>query len=234
MHRFTWDVHYQPLTTGGGRGAGTNLPIAAVGYNTVPAPTTPWVNPGQYTVRLTVNGRTYSQPITVKQDPRVKTPALAMQQVYTLSKAMYYGAADADAAARQAQSLRDQIARIQPQASGAVAQALADFDKKLETLAGTPPASASQGRGGGRGRGAGGTAPTADTLAGVSSALSGVMNSLQGADVPSTTVQLNAIAAARALAAKAVAQWTTLETVDLAALNAKLRAAGSETIKKNW
>ena len=86
MHRFTWDVHYQPLPSGGGRGAGMSLPIAAVGYNTVPAPTTPWVNPGQYTVKLTVNGRTYSQPITVKQDPRVKTPALViyapLQQVY--------------------------------------------------------------------------------------------------------------------------------------------------------
>jgi photosystem II stability/assembly factor-like uncharacterized protein len=204
MHRFTWDVHYQPLTplsTGSGQG-GTNLPIAAVGYNTVPAPTTPWVNPGQYTVKLTVNGRTYSQPITVKQDPRVKTPALAMQQVYTLSKAMYYGAADVDAAARHAQHLRDQIARIQPQATGAAAQALAAFDKKLESLAGA------------------------------SGSLRGVMNSLQGADVPPTTAQLTAIAAARATAAKAMAQWTALETTDLAAVNAKLKAAGVETLAK--
>jgi photosystem II stability/assembly factor-like uncharacterized protein len=89
MHRFTWDVHYQPIPgVGGGRGGG-GLPIAAVPHDTVPAPTTPWVAPGTYTVKLTVNGHTYSQPIVVKQDPRVKTPALAMQQVYTLSKAMY-------------------------------------------------------------------------------------------------------------------------------------------------
>jgi photosystem II stability/assembly factor-like uncharacterized protein len=89
MHRFTWDVHYQPLPGGGGRGGG-QLPIAAVPYDTVPSPTTPWVAPGQYTVKLTVNGTTYSQPITVKQDPRVRTPAVAMQQVYTLSRAMYF------------------------------------------------------------------------------------------------------------------------------------------------
>jgi hypothetical protein len=47
----------------------------------------------------------YSQPIVVKQDPRVKTPALAMQQVYTLSKATYYetlAAAEALDAARKA------------------------------------------------------------------------------------------------------------------------------------
>ena len=85
MHRFTWDVHYQPLPGGGGGRGG--LPIAAVPFNTVPAPTTPWVPPGTYTVKLTVNGKTLSQPLTVKQDPRVKTPALVMQQVYTLSTA---------------------------------------------------------------------------------------------------------------------------------------------------
>jgi photosystem II stability/assembly factor-like uncharacterized protein len=89
MHRFTWDLHYQPIPgLSVGRG-GEGLPIAAVPYNTVPAPTTPWVAPGTYTVKLTVDGKTYSQPIVVKQDPRVKTPALAMQQVYTLSRAMY-------------------------------------------------------------------------------------------------------------------------------------------------
>ena len=106
MHRFTWDVHYQPLAGGvGGRGGGGQLPIAAVPYDTVPAPTTPWVAPGQYTVKLTANGATYAQPIAVKQDPRVKTPAVAMQQVYTLSSAMYYemkAATEAAAAAQQA------------------------------------------------------------------------------------------------------------------------------------
>src|SRR5262245_29347703 len=49
MHRFTWDLHYQPLD-GGGRLGGPTLPIAAIGHNTVSAPTTPWVNPGQFTV----------------------------------------------------------------------------------------------------------------------------------------------------------------------------------------
>ena len=108
MHRFMWDVHYQPLPGGGGGRGG--LPIAAVPFDTVPAPSTPWVAPGEYTVKLTVNGKTYSQPVTVKQDPRVKTPALVMQQVYTLSTAAYREAANAFAAAAQAQRLRDLLA----------------------------------------------------------------------------------------------------------------------------
>jgi photosystem II stability/assembly factor-like uncharacterized protein len=239
MHRFTWDMHYQPLdpSTGSARAVqigGPNLPIAAIGYNTVPAPTTPWVNPGQFTVKLTVNGKTYSQPITVKQDPRVKTPAAAMQQVYTLSKATYYAALDAQNAAKQAQAVRDQIAKLRPQVNGAAADALTAFDRKIAPLA--PPIEANAGgRGGGdastgsgqagSGRGSAPAAPP-DSLAGVSAGLAGVMNLLQGADVRPTTVQLQAIAAARAAASTAMTRWNAVNTVDIPALNATLKAAG--------
>ncbi|HEV8345257.1 MAG TPA: hypothetical protein VGQ16_01720 [Vicinamibacterales bacterium] len=249
MHRFTWDLHYQPLD-GGGRLGGPTLPIAAIGYNTVPAPSTPWVNPGQFTVKLTVNGKTHSQPMTVKLDPRVKTSALAMQRIYTLSKATYYGAIDAQNAAKQAQNVRDQIAKLRPQASGAVADALVALDKKVEALAPTPQTNesgrpstlrepqgrAEQGRGAtgsgqaGGGRGGGAPAAPPDSLSGASAALAGVMNILQGADVQPTTVQVNAIADARASASKAMARWDAIKSVDLPALNAKLRAAGLPTI----
>jgi hypothetical protein len=104
MHRFTWDVHYQPIP-GLDVGNEEGLPIAAVPYNTVPAPVTPWVAPGTYTVRLTAHGRTLRQPIVVKQDPRVKTAPLAMQQVYTLSRAMYDEAAAIQAAADEAKRM---------------------------------------------------------------------------------------------------------------------------------
>jgi hypothetical protein len=105
MHRFTWDVHYQPVD-GTNRVGGPNLPIAAIGHDTVPNPTTPWANPGRYTVRLTVSGKSYTQPITVKQDPRVTTPAAMLQQVYTLSRAAYDGAVAARVAGDQSRAGR--------------------------------------------------------------------------------------------------------------------------------
>lgn len=224
MHRYTWDMHYQPLDETApeskGRLGGPTLPIAAIGHNTVPTPSTPWVNPGTFTVKLMVNGQTYSQPIVVKQDPRVKTPALALQQIYTLSKAAYYSAVEMQSAARDARRIRERIAALRSQATGAIADTLGAIDRKLETLAPEPaPAT------GGRGRG---TAPAAppESLTGAGAALASVMNLLQGADVQSTTIQLNAIASARAAAAKAMAQWTTVKSVDLAALNTQLKGAG--------
>jgi hypothetical protein len=230
MHRFTWDVHYQPID-GVNRVGGPTLPIAAVGDDTVPEPATPWANPGTYTVRLTVNGKAYSQSIVVKQDPRVKTSALAMQQVYSLSKATYDGAVAAQEAVRQAGEIRDQIAKVRSQASGPSGEALAAFDRKVEALLGAPAGGGrgrGQGSGGGRG-GAPGGAPT-ETLTSAVAALSGVMTSLQGADVPPTTMQLNAIASARALGTRVMTRWATLRTTELAALNGTLKSAGMAAI----
>ena len=216
MHRFTWDVHYQPLpSTDSGQATapmigGPNLPIAAIGHNTIESPSTPWVNPGSFTMKLTVNGKTYTQPIVVKADPRVKTPALAMQQVYSLSKAMYYGALDTQAKARQVRGIRDQIAARKAQATGATAEALSALDKTLEAIVGTVAG--------------------ADSLTGASSGLAGVMNVLQGADVRPTTVQLTAIARARTNATRAMGKWAGVKAVDLPAVNAKLAAAGLSAI----
>jgi hypothetical protein len=61
MHRFVWDFRPMPAAGGrGGRGGGGGrggLPPSA---------------PGNYTVRLTVSGKTYTQPLTIKKDPRSK------------------------------------------------------------------------------------------------------------------------------------------------------------------
>ena len=53
------------------------------------------------------------------------------------------------------------------------------------------------------------------------------MNSLQGADVRPTTVQLTAITRARTSATKAIGKWAGVKAVELSAVNAKLRAAGA-------
>jgi photosystem II stability/assembly factor-like uncharacterized protein len=65
MHRFVWDFRPEPPQGGrGGRGAG-----GGGGGGRGGAPTLP---PGGYSVRLTVNGKSYTQPLAVKPDPRVR------------------------------------------------------------------------------------------------------------------------------------------------------------------
>ena len=192
------------------------------------------MNPATYTVKLTVNGKSYTQPIIVRQDPRVKTPTPAMQEVYAATQAMYFGAVDATTAVAQLASLREQIGRITPQAAGAAAAALAQFDRKSAALLGQPPAGiggappeASGGGRGGGGRGGGAPPmPSPGSLPAVVAALSGSMNVLQGADVAPTANQRAAIAAARDTAAGVMTRWNALKTTELATLNALLKAAG--------
>ena len=111
MHRFVWDLHYpRPKVFN------FSYPIAAVPGNTELQPLGPWVLPGRYTLRLTANGRTYTQPIAVRMDPRVKTPAPGIVAMQRLSMRVTEGLAlgyDAIVEARAASArLRDLPQRL--------------------------------------------------------------------------------------------------------------------------
>jgi photosystem II stability/assembly factor-like uncharacterized protein len=222
MHRFHWDLRYQPLAEGGGGRGG--LAIQAVPFNSTPAPTTPLVAPGTYTVKLTVDDRSYTQPLTVKQDPRVATPAVHLNQLYSLVRSSYADAVDARAALDSAQRLRREVEGRRSSAPDAVRSALDAFDKRLETLIGAPAP------GGGRGRG-GSPAQSPDTLAAVVAALSGLARELGAADVQPTAEQVKAVADARAAARRMIGRWQSLSTTELEAVNAALTKAGLEPIK---
>ncbi|HYT66175.1 MAG TPA: hypothetical protein VEL51_07155 [Vicinamibacterales bacterium] len=84
LHRFVWDLHYPPPA-----GSTPSYPISATPGDTAPEPKGPWVVPGAYTVRLTANGKSYTQPLVVKMDPRVKSGTVALQQQYALARRVY-------------------------------------------------------------------------------------------------------------------------------------------------
>jgi hypothetical protein len=62
MHRFIWDLHGSPSGRGG---RGGEPPISAV-YMDTPVNEGPWLPAGSYTVKLTVGGQSYTQPLTVR------------------------------------------------------------------------------------------------------------------------------------------------------------------------
>ncbi|MBY0433624.1 MAG: glycoside hydrolase, partial [Cyclobacteriaceae bacterium] len=80
-HRYIWDISY-PAPQGSKR----ELSIAANYMNTATGPKGVFVPPGNYIVRLTVDGVISEQPISVKLDPRVTTPtsAIELQSRYSI------------------------------------------------------------------------------------------------------------------------------------------------------
>jgi hypothetical protein len=67
MHRFVWDLRLPrpPVIA-------REYPISAIPHDTPQEPLGPLVLPGDYTVRLTVDGVALARPLTVKMDPRVR------------------------------------------------------------------------------------------------------------------------------------------------------------------
>ena len=216
MHRFTWDLHFDPI---GPRGPAEDNG-AAVPHRTYEAVNSPWAPPGTYTVRLTVDGKQYTQPLTLKLDPRVRTPAAGLVRLASLSREMYDGAVATDAAYRRARAL---VAALDS-AGGDVNAA---FRAELDSLA---PAAPRGGRGfGGFRRGSGPPAPP--NLQSVSGELLGAAMAMQGADVTPSAGEVAACAKARADRMVVLRRWTALAGPGLRALNAKRQAAGLAEVR---
>jgi photosystem II stability/assembly factor-like uncharacterized protein len=67
-HRFVWDLHVPRP-----RAASDDYSIAAImGEDTPVDPDGPLVPPGTYSVRLSAGGKRWTEPLTLKPDPRVK------------------------------------------------------------------------------------------------------------------------------------------------------------------
>jgi hypothetical protein len=208
MHRVSWDMHYDPIGGGGGRGGGAN---GAVPHRTYPGTNAPWVAPGTYTVRLTVDGKSLTQPITVEMDPRVKiTPEV--QQIFTLTTRMEDNARTAASAYKDARALANELkAKEQSAANDALI-------KEVEEIA---PAEAPAGTGGGGrgGRGGGGAAaggfggqePAPVSLANIGAQLVESVQSMQGSEMPPTAAELRTCSEQEAAYTTLMAKWAALK-----------------------
>jgi hypothetical protein len=216
MHRFTWDLHFDPV---GPRGPGEDNG-AAVPHHTYPAVNSPWAPPGTYTVRLTVDGKKYTQPLTLRLDPRVKTPASGLAKLASLSREMYDGAVEVQSAYDRARALAAAL-----EAAGG--DDAAAFKTRVDSLA-PPPAGRGGGRGGFRRFGA---AEGPATLQSASGDLIGAAMAMQGADLAPSAGEVAACTRARAERAQVMRRWAALSGPALRALNAKRKAAGQAEVR---
>ncbi|HLZ86059.1 MAG TPA: hypothetical protein VKQ52_02410, partial [Puia sp.] len=195
-HRFCWDLHYQPLNVP------ASYPISAVYGNTAPVATSPWVMPGAYTLKLSVNGKAYTQQLMVRMDPRVKTPASALQQQYTLAMEAYKGRQRAMTALERVRRLRTHIATALSSASGDRTTALQQLDAKAAALEGNAR----------RGRGMPAAADNgAKSFSQLQNDYAAVFGILEEADLPPTVQAEAALQATAQAAHSAETAFTALQ-----------------------
>ncbi|MDQ6930388.1 MAG: hypothetical protein M3126_06960 [Candidatus Eremiobacteraeota bacterium] len=168
MHRFLWDFHYAGADAEG---------------------TGPLAPPGNYTIRLAANGRTYSQPLLLRKDPRVRASNADLQAQYALAA---------------------QVVPLQVQAKKAFAAATALLKatkdpakrKAIEAIAGGPPVSA---------RGDFGASETGlGTLHFIQSALGDLQAQIESADAAPTPDMHRAYSLYKGKLAAALARWNAL------------------------
>jgi photosystem II stability/assembly factor-like uncharacterized protein len=197
MHRFSWDLKFDPVSPEDLVPAGDKEATGAVPGHTYPNYSVPWVPSGNYTVKLTVDGKSMTQPITVHLDPRVTIAPATLLQLNTLSSGLYWEAVAAHQAFTDARAL----AKTLESRSGAAADAV---KKELEVLA---PSTVQRNVRQLRRR----NEPAVTSLEAASNALQAAALSIQAAEVAPTAVQITAANTARAQAKPVMAQWAAVQ-----------------------
>jgi hypothetical protein len=216
MHRFVWDLHYSSRA-----GAG-NPRMAMFGFGGGP-----WAPPGQYTVKLTVDGRTYNQPLTVKMDPRIKTPLPALLKQFEVASRIGELQEQVSTASREAARLQRQLQSLRPKVEGQkkLSDALAALERRTGAIAGVAPSPTPGAEGEG-------PLPTPDRTGFrfLSGALSELERAVESADVAPSSDALTAFTRDQQAVRKALAQWNGIKSQELPRLNSLLREANLPAI----
>ena len=179
-----------------------------------------WAPPGQYTVVLTVAGRDYTQPLVVKPDPRVKVPDGAYEREFELARKVEAAQAQTAAAYGRAVTLLDALdARLAKR--GAAHRQMAALLAKASDISGTTPNAI--------------PFPAVpplrtDSLQALVMDLATLESATDGADADPSPDALSSYALLSRKVTATLAEWKSLETVDVPKLNERLKAAGEQPI----
>jgi photosystem II stability/assembly factor-like uncharacterized protein len=212
MHRWVWHLHYAPPAT-----TRHEYPIGAVPHDTPRYPLGPTAVPGTYKARLTVDGKSFTAPFTVKMDPRVKTPLASLQKKLQAETRLAALMTQSTQALLQANSVRSQIEKLS-QSNDATKNAVLEFQKKLTALVGTP----------------GGffTPPSAEaTLSRVNGEASTLYQQVWTVDAEPTSAQTGALDATERSSAELLKRWTDLKNTAVPELNRALRESQAPEVR---
>jgi photosystem II stability/assembly factor-like uncharacterized protein len=191
MHRFVWDLHYAPP-----KGVRRSF------YG----PSGVWTLPGKYTVKLTASGKSSSQVLTVKMDPRIGTPEDALRRKFVAASRVSALLGAVGAAREQAEALQKHIAARKAEAgtNAEVAAGMAELAGKVNEVNGVP----SEEEFGFFALRLPGGEPA--TLHQVAAALTGLLMILDGGDAAPTADSQRAAAQWETAGADVLARWNTV------------------------
>jgi photosystem II stability/assembly factor-like uncharacterized protein len=209
MHRFIWDLTYPPPDV-----LSRDYPMSAIYHDTPLYPLGATVVPGKYTVKLTTDGKTYSQSLEIRMDPRVKLSADDLLRHFNLDRQIADSLHRDYEAVQQVRSLRAQLKSI------AGRNKRAEIKRTIDVL--EAKAAALEGEEGGYGARFLST-PEGRSLSRLNAGYNELLSALDSADAPPTTEQSAMVAELDKALAEQLAAWNQIKTKDLADLNRQLQ-----------
>ena len=223
MHRFLWDLTYpapEVLTR--------DYPISAIAHDTPLYPLGATVLPGQYKVVLTVGGKSYTQTLEVKMDPRVKDSTDDLRKHFDFDQKIAEVLRLDYAAVQQVRSLRTQLAGLTSKVStpgsteehrgsrvpDAIKKIAAELDAKAAAIAGDED----------EGRFL--STPEGRSLARLNGGLNALVSALDSADDAPTTQQIATFAEVEKALEEQLSAWGQIKSKDVPELNQQLKKAG--------
>jgi photosystem II stability/assembly factor-like uncharacterized protein len=212
MQRFVWDLHYPEP-----KALRREYPISAIYRDTPRHPLGPSVLPGEYTLKLTAGGKTFTRTLTVLMDPRVKTPRAGLERQFALSSEAAAGMTETFEALEQLRNLRAQLKelRARPGVPPSLTNVLGMIDTRAAQLS----------------EGAGGAPPASPNFAQLHTQFATLYEVLQQADSAPTTQAVAAAAELQGRLREAAAAWNGLKDQLVEVANSGLRAQGLPELK---
>jgi photosystem II stability/assembly factor-like uncharacterized protein len=211
LNRTNWDLRYDapPAFTH----------TFEINANPGLTPTTPEgiiAPPGTYTIKLSANGKSYTQTVSVSNDPRSPATNADIRAQYALARKLNGAAKIAYDAYQQVETMRAALKASMPPDTGSdAAKAIKAFRASVDTVGGNA--------------GVGGRKP-APNFYELNARLIGQLTAQDNADQAPTEPMQAAYAIACRDLKTAAANWATINSKGLATLNAALTAGGRQPI----
>nr|MDP2481202.1 hypothetical protein [Candidatus Palauibacterales bacterium] len=220
LDRVSWDVRYDDPPA-----FHRSFDINANPGLTPPSPQGPLALPGTYAVRLTVDGRSYTQTVKVTNDPRSPASEADLEAQHALEMRIFAGIREAWNGHAQAAAMDSAVVR----AAGtnpppALARAARAFEARLDSVAGREPHPGESGGSSGR------SGPPPPDFVRENGALVQQLERLETGDLAPTGAMEAAYAHECGRLAGLVTRWRTLNVAPLQALNGALRRAHLEPV----
>jgi hypothetical protein len=224
-NRINWDLRYDDPP---GFNPDINNQMNSSPGSVTPGPHGPLAMPGTYTVKLIVDGQTYSQSLVVRNDPRIgESPAVmtALRAQDKMALAAVQGMKNSYAANDEVAAVRAQLATLRRGSLPPdVTTAATALDTKLATFGG--PQRGGGGRGGGGG-GFGGAIRAPGSIL-TFTAINGVFNTVlgpltqNGIDMSPTKAQVDTLESACSEFTTTANGWAKALSADLVEFNTLL------------